>query len=171
MTTIRDVAQEAGVHPSTVSRVFSGKAKISAATRERVLAAAAAEAQVSRIHVRAVSANVIVPQSRSFAVDRSRKVEITGVKAGVVIVEQLLVFVQMYSMQVAGARTMHDLRRQVFGFLHKQSLAFFDRHGHWLVAKHVEPGLQKILNDGITDPLGSARHQCYPAVELRHPTS
>lgn len=42
MPTIRDVAAKAGVNPSTVSRVFSGKATISAKTRERVLAAAAA---------------------------------------------------------------------------------------------------------------------------------
>lgn len=39
--TIKHVAELAQVHSSTVSRVFSGKAKISAATRERVLAAAA----------------------------------------------------------------------------------------------------------------------------------
>ena len=42
MATIRDVATKAGVNPSTVSRVFSGKAKISKATQQRVLAAAAA---------------------------------------------------------------------------------------------------------------------------------
>ncbi len=39
-TTIKDVAEQAGVHPSTVSRVFSGKAKISQATRTRVIQAA-----------------------------------------------------------------------------------------------------------------------------------
>lgn len=39
--TIKHVAKLAQVHSSTVSRVFSGKAKISPATRERVLAAAA----------------------------------------------------------------------------------------------------------------------------------
>ncbi len=39
--TIADVAREAGVATSTASVVFSGKAKVSAATRERVLAAAA----------------------------------------------------------------------------------------------------------------------------------
>jgi DNA-binding LacI/PurR family transcriptional regulator len=42
MATIRDVAAKAGVNPSTVSRVFSGKAKISERTQSRVLAAASA---------------------------------------------------------------------------------------------------------------------------------
>lgn len=42
MPTIRDVADQAGVHPSTVSRVFSGNAKISDETRARVLSAAEA---------------------------------------------------------------------------------------------------------------------------------
>ncbi len=40
MATIRDVAKKAEVHPSTVSRVFSGNATISEATRKRVLEAA-----------------------------------------------------------------------------------------------------------------------------------
>ncbi|MDF2508956.1 MAG: transcriptional regulator [Microbacterium sp.] len=39
--TIADVAREAGVATSTASVVFSGKAKVAPATRERVLAAAA----------------------------------------------------------------------------------------------------------------------------------
>ncbi len=42
MSTIRDVAARAEVHPSTVSRVFSGNAQISDATRQRVLLAAQA---------------------------------------------------------------------------------------------------------------------------------
>jgi DNA-binding LacI/PurR family transcriptional regulator len=41
MATIRDVAAKAGVNPSTVSRVFSGKAKISEQTQQRVMNAAA----------------------------------------------------------------------------------------------------------------------------------
>ncbi len=40
MATIRDVADKAGVHASTVSRVFSGNAKISAETQYRVMNAA-----------------------------------------------------------------------------------------------------------------------------------
>jgi len=40
MPTIRDVAKEAGVHPSTVSRVFSRNSHISDPTRERVIDAA-----------------------------------------------------------------------------------------------------------------------------------
>ena len=45
----------------------------------------------------------------------------------VVVSEQLLMFGQMYTMQMVGARAMHDLRRGVFSFLHAQRLQFFDR--------------------------------------------
>mgnify|MGYP001822686463 CR=1 FL=1 len=64
MTTIRDVAQEAGVHPSTVSRVFSGKAKISTATRERVLAAAAA----LDFHPNAIARSLSVQRTHTIAI-------------------------------------------------------------------------------------------------------
>lgn len=46
---------------------------------------------------------------------------------GVVVVEQLLSFLQLYWMQLAGARAMADLRARVFGFLHTRRLGFFDR--------------------------------------------
>ncbi len=44
-----------------------------------------------------------------------------------IIVEQALSFPQLYWLQIAGARAMADLRRQVFTFLHTRSMAFFDR--------------------------------------------
>ncbi|HEX2675050.1 MAG TPA: ABC transporter transmembrane domain-containing protein, partial [Polyangiales bacterium] len=47
--------------------------------------------------------------------------------ASVLVIEQVLGFVQMYAMQVAGARAMADLRARVFGFLHTRRLGFFDR--------------------------------------------
>ncbi|HMJ51553.1 MAG TPA: ABC transporter ATP-binding protein [Polyangiaceae bacterium] len=46
---------------------------------------------------------------------------------GVVLVEQTLTFFQVYSMQLAGARSMADLRAYVFRFLHGLRLGFFDR--------------------------------------------
>ena len=45
----------------------------------------------------------------------------------VVVVEQTLTFFQIYSMQVAGARSMAGLRTHVFRFLHGLRLGFFDR--------------------------------------------
>jgi ATP-binding cassette subfamily B protein len=43
------------------------------------------------------------------------------------LAEQVLGFVQTYAMQIVGARSMADLRRHVFRFLHGRRLAFFDR--------------------------------------------
>ncbi|HEX2872724.1 MAG TPA: ABC transporter ATP-binding protein [Polyangiaceae bacterium] len=60
--------------------------------------------------------------------------------ASVMVVEQVLGFMQMYAMQVAGARAMSDLRRHVFDFLHRQRLGFFDRQ---LVGKLVS----RVTND------------------------
>jgi len=60
--------------------------------------------------------------------------------AGVLVVEQVLGFFQMYAMQVAGARAMADLRGHVFRFLHRQRLGFFDRQ---LVGKLVS----RVTND------------------------
>jgi ATP-binding cassette, subfamily B, multidrug efflux pump len=47
--------------------------------------------------------------------------------AGVVIVEQLLNFVQIYTIQILGARAVADLRRDVFDFLHRLRVGYFDR--------------------------------------------
>ncbi len=46
--------------------------------------------------------------------------------AGIVLVEQLLLYVQIYALQVVGARSMADLRRHVFSFLHRLRVGYFD---------------------------------------------
>ncbi|HSN99411.1 MAG TPA: ABC transporter ATP-binding protein [Candidatus Nanopelagicales bacterium] len=45
----------------------------------------------------------------------------------VMVTEQVLSFPQLYTMQLAGARAMADLRAHIFAFLHTRRLAFFDR--------------------------------------------
>ena len=47
--------------------------------------------------------------------------------AGLLVLEQAIAFPQMYLMQLAGARSMNDLRLHVFRFLHTRKLSFFDR--------------------------------------------
>jgi ATP-binding cassette subfamily B multidrug efflux pump len=46
--------------------------------------------------------------------------------ASVLLVEQVLGLVQMYAVQVAGARAVADMRREVFSFVHGLRLGFFD---------------------------------------------
>ncbi len=46
---------------------------------------------------------------------------------GLIVVEQVIAFPQLYLMQAGGAKAMRDLRTAVFRFLHTRSLAFFDR--------------------------------------------
>ena len=43
------------------------------------------------------------------------------------IIERVLTFVQVYSVQVAGARAISAMRRHIFRFLHELPLRFFDR--------------------------------------------
>ncbi len=45
----------------------------------------------------------------------------------IIVIEQAIAFPQMYSMQIAGARAMADLRLAVFEFLHTRRLGFFDK--------------------------------------------
>jgi len=47
--------------------------------------------------------------------------------ASVLLVEQILGLVQMYAVQVAGARAVADMRRELFEFLHGLRLGFFDK--------------------------------------------
>src|SRR5688500_5917466 len=64
MATIRDVAVKAGVNPSTVSRVFSGKAKISGPTQQRSPAAAAAV----DFHPHAIARSLSVRRTNTVAI-------------------------------------------------------------------------------------------------------
>ena len=50
-----------------------------------------------------------------------------AILAALIIVERILAFFQIYSVQVAGARAMADMRRHIFDFLHQLPLGFFDR--------------------------------------------
>ncbi|HZU84188.1 MAG TPA: ABC transporter transmembrane domain-containing protein, partial [Polyangiaceae bacterium] len=47
--------------------------------------------------------------------------------AGLLVVTQGLTFIQMYTMQIAGARAMADLRSAVFRFFQKLRLRYYDR--------------------------------------------
>lgn len=47
--------------------------------------------------------------------------------AALLVVAQLLTFVQMYAMQIAGARAMADLRSTVFQFFQRLRLRYYDR--------------------------------------------
>lgn len=70
--------------------------------------------------------------------------------AAILVVEQVLGFVQLYAVQVAGARAMAHLRRHTFDFLHRLRLGFFDSQ---LVGRLVS----RVTNDvdAIQDLFGS----------------
>ncbi len=50
-----------------------------------------------------------------------------AILAGLMILSQIISFAQIYSMQLAGAMSMADLRRHVFHFLQGLSMRFFDK--------------------------------------------
>ena len=76
--------------------------------------------------------------------------------AAVVVVEQIFGFVQLYTMQVVGARAMADLRRHVFRFLHGLRLGYFD---HQLVGRLVS----RVTNDvdAMLDLFASGAFQAF----------
>jgi ATP-binding cassette subfamily B multidrug efflux pump len=65
--------------------------------------------------------------------------------AGVIILEQILNFVQVYTVQISGARALTDLRRDVFAFLHGRRLAFFDRQPVGRLVTRVTNDIDAIL--------------------------
>lgn len=77
--------------------------------------------------------------------------------AGIVLVEQALGFVQIYALQVVGARAMADLRRAVFRHLHSLRLGFFDRQPVGRLVTRVTNDVDAILElfaSGALNALG-----------------
>jgi ATP-binding cassette subfamily B multidrug efflux pump len=74
--------------------------------------------------------------------------------AAVLVLEQLLSFVQMYAVQVAGARGLADLRRSVFTFLHTQRVGFFDRQPVGRLVTHDVDAILELFSSGALNALG-----------------
>lgn len=71
---------------------------------------------------------------------------------GALVVETLLRFAQIYLMQVAGQRIMHDLRMSVFEHIQKLSLAYFDHTPIGRVMTRVTSDvetLNELMSQGI----------------------
>ena len=65
--------------------------------------------------------------------------------AGLVIVEQVLLYVQVYTTQILGARATSDLRRDIFVFLHQLRMAYFDRQPVGRLVTRVTNDVDAIL--------------------------
>jgi ATP-binding cassette subfamily B multidrug efflux pump len=63
----------------------------------------------------------------------------------VILIEQLLNFVQVYAVQLSGARSLADLRKEVFKFLLGRRLAFFDRQPVGRLVTRVTNDIDAIL--------------------------
>ncbi|HVU01438.1 MAG TPA: ABC transporter ATP-binding protein [Polyangiaceae bacterium] len=65
--------------------------------------------------------------------------------AAVVLVEQVLNFVQVYAVQISGARALADLRRDAFGHLQSLRLGFFDKQPVGRLVTRVTNDIDAIL--------------------------
>jgi ATP-binding cassette subfamily B protein len=65
--------------------------------------------------------------------------------AVVILTEQALNFVQVYAVQLSGARALADLRKEVFAFLLGRRLAFFDRQPVGRLVTRVTNDIDAIL--------------------------
>ncbi len=63
----------------------------------------------------------------------------------ILVFEQVLSFIQMYTMQVVGARSMADLRQHVFTFLHRMKVAYFDNQPVGRLVTRVTNDVDAIL--------------------------
>jgi ATP-binding cassette subfamily B protein len=70
----------------------------------------------------------------------------------VLVVEVALRFAQLYLMQIAGQRIMHDLRMAVFGHVQKLSMSYFDHHPVGQVMTRVTSDvetLNELMSQGL----------------------
>ncbi len=70
----------------------------------------------------------------------------------VLVAEVALRFAQLYLMQIAGQRIMHDLRMAVFGHVQKLSMSYFDRHPIGQVMTRVTSDvetLNELMSQGL----------------------
>lgn len=77
--------------------------------------------------------------------------------AGLVLLSQLLVFAQMYTMQLAGSLSMSDLREHIFAFMQGLSLRFFDRTpvGRLVTrATNDVDAVSELFSSGVLNALG-----------------
>jgi ATP-binding cassette subfamily B protein len=65
--------------------------------------------------------------------------------AVVILIEQVLNFIQVYAVQLSGARALADLRKEVFAFLLGRRLAFFDRQPVGRLVTRVTNDIDAIL--------------------------
>ena len=81
-----------------------------------------------------------------------------GLMLGLVIVgEQVLLFVQIYAVQVAGARAMADLRSHLFRFLHGLRIGYFDREPVGRLVTRVTndvDAIQELFASGALNAVG-----------------
>jgi ATP-binding cassette subfamily B protein len=75
---------------------------------------------------------------------------------GILVIESVLGYVQIYALQVLGARATADLRRDVFAFLHELRVAFFDRQPVGRLVTRVTNDVDAILELFASGALGAA---------------
>jgi ATP-binding cassette subfamily B protein len=96
--------------------------------------------------------SLVRPFLMRYAIDRGamahdpRALLVGGLGLAIVIfAEQIINFVQVYAVQISGARATSDLRREVFAFLHGRKLAFFDRQPVGRLVTRVTNDIDAIL--------------------------
>lgn len=76
--------------------------------------------------------------------------------AGIILFEQILLYVQIYATQLLGARATSDLRRDIFAFLHELRIGFFDRQPVGRLVTRVTNDVDAILELFASGALSAA---------------